>query len=145
MGGMLAALESGWLRKEIKREGLERARKIADKRWLFIDENETIVPEEEIIPVKVFNYGGDRRRINERVIASCKKFKETRNLEKVKHALGDLRQKVERKENLIYPMIEAFKAYATRGEVLGTIREGFGYNYDPFNIIQRPAFLAGEN
>lgn len=141
MGGMLGALEKGWLRKEIKEAGLERARKIDDGRWPVVDLNQIVVPETERISVEAFNYGGNRKRACEKLVAECKKLKETRDIEKVKQAIRDLRQKAEKRGNLIYPMIEAFKTDATRSEILGTIREAFGYSYDPFNMIQRPAFM----
>jgi hypothetical protein len=41
----------------------------------------------------------------------------------------------------MYPIIEAFKADATRAEILGMIREAFGYSYDTVDMIKRPDFL----
>jgi hypothetical protein len=38
-------------------------------------------------------------------------------------------------------IINCFKADATRSEVLGMIREGFGYSYDTVGMIERPSFL----
>jgi hypothetical protein len=35
-------------------------------------------------------------------------------------------------------MIEATKAYATTAELMGTVREVFGYPYDPMETIQNP-------
>jgi hypothetical protein len=35
-------------------------------------------------------------------------------------------------------MIEATQTMATTGELLGTVREVFGYSYDPLNIIESP-------
>ena len=35
-------------------------------------------------------------------------------------------------------VIEAVKAFATTGEIMGTIREAFGYHYDPMEVIESP-------
>ena len=43
-------------------------------------------------------------------------------------------------ENLLPHIIEAVKAYATTGEVLGTVRMAFGYGYDPFEVLEHPFF-----
>ena len=41
----------------------------------------------------------------------------------------------EKKENLIPYMIDSLKAYATLGEIMGTVREAYGYTYDPLDAI----------
>ena len=38
-------------------------------------------------------------------------------------------------------IVEAVEAYATSGEVIGTIRKARGLNYDPFNMIECPFAL----
>ena len=38
-------------------------------------------------------------------------------------------------------IIEAVKAYATAGEVIGVIRKARGLNYDPFDMIECPFAL----
>ena len=39
----------------------------------------------------------------------------------------------EKKENLIPYMIDSLNEYATLGEIMGTVREAYGYSYDPLN------------
>jgi methylmalonyl-CoA mutase N-terminal domain/subunit len=43
--------------------------------------------------------------------------------------------------NLMPSIVEAVEAYATSGEVIGTIRKARGLNYDPFNVIDCPFTL----
>ena len=43
--------------------------------------------------------------------------------------------------NLMPSIVEAVEAYATSGEVIGTIRKARGLNYDPFNMIECPFAL----
>jgi len=47
----------------------------------------------------------------------------------------------ENKYNLMPSIIEAVKAYATAGEIMGVIRMGRGLSYDPFNMIGCPFSL----
>jgi len=75
------------------------------------------------------------------LLAEIKNFKETRDIQKTREALLNLREKAKTKENLMYPLIEAFKADATRAEMLGMIREAYGYSYDTVGMIERPSFL----
>ncbi len=39
-------------------------------------------------------------------------------------------------ENLMFPLIEAFEAGATMGEITGTMRMAYDYPYDPFGQIE---------
>jgi len=41
----------------------------------------------------------------------------------------------------VRPVIEAAKAYATMGEVVGVIRMAYGYGYDPLGQISVPIFI----
>jgi len=41
-------------------------------------------------------------------------------------------------ENLMPAIIEAVKAYATVGKIMGTICEAYGYSYNPFNVLKSP-------
>jgi hypothetical protein len=41
----------------------------------------------------------------------------------------------------MYHIVDCFKADATRSEILGMIREGFGHSYDTVDMIKRPDFL----
>ncbi len=83
----------------------------------------------------------DTARVQAEVLAEIKHFKETRDIQKTREALLSLRGKAKTKENLIYPLVEAFKADATRAEMLGMIREAYGYAYDSVGMIERPSFL----
>jgi methylmalonyl-CoA mutase N-terminal domain/subunit len=71
-------------------------------------------------------------------IADCTKLKETRDYEKVSEAIKRLQEEAQENRNTIPAMIEATKALATTAELIGTVREVYGYSYDPMNIIESP-------
>jgi methylmalonyl-CoA mutase N-terminal domain/subunit len=46
-------------------------------------------------------------------------------------------------QSIVRPAIEAAKALATVGEMVGAIRMGCGLPFDPYGRIPAPAFLQG--
>ena len=62
-----------------------------------------------------------------------RKVRKERDGEKVKRDLEKLRNAAEKKDrvNLMPFILEAVKGYASVGEIFGTIRQAYGYDYDP--------------
>ena len=54
------------------------------------------------------------------------RVKKERNNAKVKEALADLKKTAQGTENLVPPILEAVKGYATLGEISDTLRKVFG-------------------
>jgi methylmalonyl-CoA mutase N-terminal domain/subunit len=78
-----------------------------------------------------------------KVIDEVKKFRAARDIEKVKACLTEVYRVAKARKNVIRPLIEASKAYATVGEMVGTLRLAYGYPYDPYETIEVPEFLRG--
>jgi methylmalonyl-CoA mutase N-terminal domain/subunit len=140
MGGMLAAAESGWLRRLVVNAAEQRERDIGQGKLIQVGLNYFRIPEDEDMKVGEYQFE-DMDKVQAEALADVKKFKESRDIKKTREALLTLRGKAKGKENLMYPIIEAFKANATRTEILGVIREGYGYSYDTVGMIPRPSFL----
>ena len=70
-------------------------------------------------------------------------WKKTRDIPLVTQRLAQLYADAGKGErfNLMPSVIDAVKAYATAGEVMGVIRKGRGLSYDPFNMIDCPYAL----
>lgn len=137
-GGMRKALESGWVDAQMDEASIRYQREV--------ERNERIV-----VGLNAFQReeGSSGRRAHQhstaaerKQTANVKKFKKERDGTKVKEALLGLKSRAEtgEKENLIPAMIEAAKAKATIGEILGTVREVMGETYDPFGIQRHPFF-----
>ena len=60
--------------------------------------------------------------------------------DKWRRSLEDLRREAEKgkRQNLVPAVIECCKADATKGEILGLIRQAYDMSYDPFNMIESP-------
>ena len=140
MGGVVKAFQKGWIQKEVRKAILKRQEELDKKQRILVGVNAFEELADEEIPVRLYEYK-DQEANTERLLQECIEFKNSRSVDGVRKSLLDLQESVRNDENLMRPIIDAFKADATYGEVLGVIREAMGFNYDPFNMIERPDFL----
>ena len=141
LGGFIGAFKKGWTQEQVREAILRRQKEIDNKDVVKVCVNEFQNLAEEDIPIRIYEYEEQEGNIS-KILADCKRFKEERDIDKTRRTLENLHTGVKQDENLILPLMEAFKADATYGEVLGVIREAMGYKYDPFDMIERPAFLS---
>lgn len=137
MGGPAVAYESGWTRHQLEKEATEEQRKIEEGKKIIVGLNEFRVPPEEEIKLPIHyedfldDYGVQKAK-------EIQEFKKTRDNQKVDRALEKLGdQATNWKTNLMPFIIDALKADATLGEIMGIIREANGASYDPLGMVQR--------
>jgi methylmalonyl-CoA mutase N-terminal domain/subunit len=129
MGGITAAIESKWLDQEIEDASHKFQREVEDKERILVGVNEFTIPPDQDVEVSVHRTPSEAA---ETQIEMLRELKRNRNNEKVRELLERLRDVAEKKkENLIPHMIDSLKAYATLGEIMGTVREAYGQTYDP--------------
>ena len=135
MGGMEEAIRTEWLDRQFEMEAVTRQKEIdnGDKLTvgvnIFTSEPETSTP----LGVQRISEQSARRQIEEVI-----ELKKSRNSKKLTDAIKRLRDDAGQKRNTIPAMIEASNAFATTAELMGTVREVYGYPYDPLNIIESP-------
>lgn len=137
LGGMIAAIEKGYIQEMLREEANVKFREIDGKERLVVGVNHLVLPDEEGFEIPIQEvHDGDSQAIAARMEA----WKQTRDLPLVAHTLGQLHADAQRGErfNLMPSIIEAVKAYATAGEVFGVIRKARGLAYDPFGLIDCP-------
>jgi methylmalonyl-CoA mutase N-terminal domain/subunit len=121
MGGATAAIEKGYIQKEIQDSAYQYQREIEKNERVVVGLNRFQVEEER---------PSDLLRVDPAVrisqIDKLKKLKSNRDGDKVKKTLAELKQTAEGQGNLMFPILEAVKAYATLGEICDTLREVFG-------------------
>lgn len=139
MGGMYAALESGWVRSQWQKEALERQREVEDGRRVVVGVNRFATPRDLEIPLPRHTY--ELTCVVEENIRNIQRLRRERDVSGVRAALLTLRTKAQRGENLVQPAADAFRAAATIKEVSGMIMEGMGFAYDFFGAVERPSFL----
>ena len=133
----MECMKTGWFDAEVETAALKYQRDIDIGERIIVGVNAFTIGREKETPGGVHRVAPESQRLQ---VEKVKELKRTRDDEKVKAALGKLRQKAEKGEqvNLMPPILEAVSAYATRGEIMGTIRQVYGYSYDPLGVIESP-------
>ena len=135
MGGMVAAIESGYIQRELAKSAYERQKKIESGEELrvgvncFVGESEIEVEVKRSVP---YPYDPKKREeAEERQIHNLAEVKKNRDNHAVAQLLKELEQKAKKEdENLIPQFIECAKAYVTGGEMCDILRGVFG-EYEP--------------
>ncbi len=145
-GGVIAAVRSGWIQREVERGAQERARELEEGRKIRVGENAYQELNDYPIPFPQFQFtrgkpGAPYTKTQKKHHAVWQEFLASRDLARVKPALDKLRCMTTDGANVVPGMIDAWKAFATIGEVMGVVREGLGFPYDPFEMVPRPAWL----
>lgn len=146
MGGMIAAIKSGWVQKEVEEAAQERQREIEEGRKIKVGVNayQSLNDYPIELPRLQWNRGHPFDPYTSRQKAEMEefaRFKQSRDLSQVRSALEKLYQVAKGNENIIPAMVDAWKAYASIGEVMGVIRLGMGFSYDQFEMVSPPDFL----
>jgi methylmalonyl-CoA mutase N-terminal domain/subunit len=135
VGGMEEAIRTEWLDRRFETEAVKRQKEVDNLDKLVVGVNIFTTEEEKTTPLGV-------QRIPEHSaksqIEGVRKLRMSRDKWKLNEAIKKLREAAAEGRNTIPAMIEATQAMATTGELLGTVREVFGYSYDPLNIIESP-------
>ena len=122
MGGALKAIEAGFQQREIQTSAYEWQRDVEQKKRIIVGVNE--------FRSKMDEKTGDILRVNEEVgkrqVAKLKKWKENRDQEALKDALKKVRETAESRGELFEVIIDAVKAKASLGEVVGELKDVFG-------------------
>jgi methylmalonyl-CoA mutase N-terminal domain/subunit len=121
MGGATAAIEKGYIQKEIQDSAYQYQREIEQNERIVVGLNRFQVEEER--PSNLLRVD-PAVRVSQ--VDKLQKLKSERDGEKVKKTLAELKQIAEGHGNLMVPILGAVKAYATLGEICDTLREVFG-------------------
>jgi methylmalonyl-CoA mutase N-terminal domain/subunit len=130
MGGAVAAIEKGFMQREIVESAYNFQREIEAKKQIIVGVNEFVT--EEKVPIKILQIDPE---IEKKIVERLKQVKRRRNRAKVEETLNKLRMAAEREDMNLMPFIlQAVKEYATLGEICSTLREMFG-EYKPISIF----------
>ena len=139
MGGAVAAIESGYMAREVSRSAYERQKSIANGDTLvvgvncFTGDNELEVETTRLVPHPYDP--GKRERAEKKQVTDLKALKKGRDGEAVKRLLGDLEKQAKDESVNLFPiMIDCAKAYVTIQEVCDVLRNVFG-EYESPNIL----------
>jgi methylmalonyl-CoA mutase, N-terminal domain len=122
MGGAVAAIEKGFIQKEIADSAYRYQKEIEKGERIVVGLNKFQVKEEEK-PKDLLKMDPT---VADRQMARLKELKGTRDNDAVQRALASLKTAAEGDANLMPPILEAVKALATLGEICDTLRAVFG-------------------
>jgi methylmalonyl-CoA mutase N-terminal domain/subunit len=124
-GGMLDAVESGWVKRQIQDVAFERQQEIESGDRVVVGVNEFQVDEDPHVDVEEVDEDDEARQVD-RLDA----VKDERDDDAVEAALGAVGDAAAGDDNVVPPIVDAVKAYATVGEISDVLREEFG-EYQP--------------
>ena len=127
MGGMVAAIERGYPQKEIADASYEYARACERNEKIIVGVNQ-FYDEEEAGNLETLYID---ENIEKEQIERVKSFRKSRDQDAVSRALDRVREGARGTENMMYPIYEAVKAYATLGEICDAMRDVFGEYTEP--------------
>ena len=140
MGGIWKVAENGWLRQLANNARDEKLAAMEKGELIQVGVNYFRQSEDKDPEIEEYEFE-DMDKVQSDLLTECKEYKQNRDINKTRQALLTLRDKAKTKENLMPYIIGCFKADATRSEILGMIREAFGYSYDTVGMLERPDFL----
>ena len=126
MGGMVAAIEKNYPQLEIADAAYQYQKQIDEKEKTVIGVNKYVTGEE--LPVEILQIEEELERNQ---IEWTNEVKSSRDNSKVKAALQRLGEAAQGDDNLMYPIVDAVKAYATEQEICDVFRTVFGVYRDP--------------
>jgi methylmalonyl-CoA mutase, N-terminal domain len=121
MGGMLAAIEAGFVQREIERAAYEYQKAVEAQSEIVVGVNRFRVAEERPIPTLRIDPATERAQV-ERV----RRVRAERDAEAATSALDKVEQAARSGENLMPRIVAAVEAYATLGEIADRMRAVFG-------------------
>ncbi len=122
LGGMLKAVESGFVQREIAKSAWEYQKAVEEKRTYVVGVN--VFRTEDIPRIDIFKL--DESKVNQK-IKQLVEFKKQRDNQRVQKSLKILEDCTRDKSvNLMEPIIEAIENYCTLGEISGVFEKIYG-------------------
>ena len=124
LGGMIAALEAGFFRREIADAAFTYQREVDAKRKLIVGVNAFQETEEKPIETLVID-----ESVEQEQIAHLRQIKAKRDGERARQMLDEIRRVAATKENLMPALVDAARGRCTVGEIMNALADVFG-RYD---------------
>jgi len=125
MGGMLRAIEAGFVQGEIQKAAYEFQQAVEKKDQIVVGVNDFIAPTEgdAARPIPIHRMDPEIERTQ---IARLNALRAKRDSARAKSALAELQRRAVTTENLLPAILAAVESYATIGEISDALRRVFG-------------------
>ena len=126
LGGMLRAIEAGFVQGEIQKAAYEFQRAVENKEQIVVGVNDFVAPsagenDDRAIPILRIDAEIERSQI-----ARLNALRAKRDSARAQSALAELQRRAATTENLLPAILAAVEAYATVGEISDALRRVFG-------------------
>lgn len=129
LGGIVKAIDKGYPQREIANSAFTYQKMVEEKEQIVVGVNDYIMQDENIeIPLLKLD-----PTVEEDQKKRLKRLRLERNNQLVQNNLNNLRDACHKNSNLMYPILEAAKSYATLGEIAGVLKEVYGEYREPQN------------
>lgn len=121
LGGAVSAVEKQYMQREIHRSAYEAQKRLERNEDIVVGVNEFRTEDEQ---------APDLMKVDEAFVENqlsrLERLKQSRDTEKVEAGLAELKRTASGNGNLMYPILDCVRAYATVGEICHALREVFG-------------------
>ena len=121
LGGAVAAIEGGYVQQQIQEAAVRQQQEIESGRRVVVGVNKFQTEEKQ--PPTIFRVDAERAKAQ---IERVQRLRAERDGEAARASLKRLEAAARGEDNLMPPILEAVKAYATLGEISGEMRKVFG-------------------
>ena len=121
MGGMVEAIERGYPQREIAESAYRFQQEVEQGQKRIVGVNAFVADEEPPVPTLYID-----EQAADTQLAAVERIRRTRDNDGVRRALDRLKVAAGGKDNLMYPLLDAVRAYATVGEMCDALREVWG-------------------
>lgn len=129
MGGMIRAIEAGFVQAEIQRAAYDYQRAVESKEQIVVGVNDFLAQDARQIPTLRIDAEIERSQV-----ARLQALRARRDSLKARAALDELERRARTSENLLPAMLASVEAYATVGEISDTLRRVYGEYQESFVI-----------
>ncbi|MEO0009317.1 MAG: methylmalonyl-CoA mutase family protein [candidate division WOR-3 bacterium] len=127
LGGMIKAIEQGYPQREIAEAAYRYQKAVDEGRRTVVGVNKYVLEGERLgIPILKID-----PQVEVEQCERLRRLRQRRDNAKVRRTLDDLKAACAGRDNVMYPILEAVRAYATLGEICGAMKEVFGTYAEP--------------
>ncbi len=126
MGGMVPAIERGYPQREIQEASYRFVKAVEAREKIIVGVNDFVVEDEPPVDILVIDEGIEQRQCDK-----LRRLRAERHNARVAACLAELKRVAEGNGNLMPPLLECIRAYATLGEMCDALREVFGEYQEP--------------
>ena len=121
MGGVIPAIENGYLQREIADASFQYQKEIDDRQRVIVGVNDYVMDEPIQIPILEMDPQGEERQV-----ARLSELRRTRDNRETARTLRGLEQSCRNGDNVMPHLLDAVNAYATLQEMCDVMRDAFG-------------------